>query len=129
NAGYEAAFAAALEEARARWPGIAAIAFGDLLLADIRTWREALCARLGWRALFPLFGRETAAVARDMLAGGLEAALCCVDTQQLDGRFAGRAFDARFLANLPAAVDPCGEHGEFHTCVSAGPMFGMPLVL
>lgn len=129
NARYEAAFAAALDEARARWPGIDAIAFGDLLLADIRAWREALCARLGWRARFPLFGADTAAIARDMIAGGLEAAVCCVDTQQLDARFAGRAFDAAFLADLPADVDPCGENGEFHTCVSAGPMFTSPLML
>ena len=129
NAGYEAAFAAALAEARARWPGIDAIAFGDLRLADIRAWREALCARLGWRAVFPLFGLDTAALARDMVAGGLEAAVCCVDTRQLDAAFAGRTFDARLLADLPAGVDPCGENGEFHTCVSAGPMFTVPLVL
>ena len=129
NARYEAAFAAALDEARARWPGIDLIAFGDLLLADIRAWREALCAHLGWTPLFPLFGSDTAAVARDMLAGGLRAALCCVDTERLDPTFAGRDFDAALLAALPAGIDPCGENGEFHTCVSAGPMFDRPLSL
>ncbi len=129
NAGYEAAFAATLDEARNRWPGIAHIAFGDLLLADIRAWREALCARLGWTPLFPLFGRDTSALAREMLAGGLRAALCCVDTGQLDAGFAGRDFDATLLDDLPAGVDACGENGEFHTCVAAGPMFTAPIAL
>lgn len=129
NARYEAAFAAALDEARARWPGIDRIAFGDLLLADIRAWREALCARLGWTALFPLFGADTAAVVRGMRVGGLRAALCCVDTRQLDAAFAGRDFDAGLLASLPEGVDPCGENGEFHTCVADGPMFAAPLML
>lgn len=129
NTRYEAAFAASLDEARIRWPGIRRIAFGDLLLADIRAWREALCQRLGWTAEFPLFGNDTAAIARDMLAGGLRATLCCVDTTRIDPAFAGRDYDASLLADLPADVDPCGENGEFHTCVSAGPMFSGPLRL
>ena len=116
-----------------RWRGranagpLSAIAFGDLLLADVRDWREALCARLGWRAEFPLFGSDTAALARRMVDGGLRASLCCVDTTQLDGRFGGRAFDAELLRELPAGIDPCGENGEFHTCVSDGPMFTKPV--
>jgi uncharacterized protein (TIGR00290 family) len=129
NASYEASFAAVLAQAQARWPGLSRIAFGDLFLADIRAWRDALCARLGWRAHYPLFGSDTAALARAMLAGGLRAQLCCVDTTQLDAGFAGRAFDAALLADLPATVDPCGENGEFHTCVAAGPMFARPLPL
>jgi uncharacterized protein (TIGR00290 family) len=129
NTLYEAAFAGALATARERWPGIAAIAFGDLFLADIRAWREALCARLGWTPAFPLFGSDTARLAREMHAGGLRAALCCVDTTQLDAGFAGRDFDASLLQDLPPGVDPCGENGEFHTCVSAGPMFAAPLQL
>jgi uncharacterized protein (TIGR00290 family) len=129
NASYEASFADALMRARQRWPGLRHIAFGDLFLADIRAWREALCARLGWTPLFPLFGNDTAALARAMQGGGLRASLCCVDTQQLDAAFAGRAFDAALLADLPASVDPCGENGEFHTCVSAGSMFAQPLAL
>ena len=129
NAIYEASFADALECARERWPGIGRIAFGDLFLADIRAWREALCARLGWTPLFPLFGSDTAQLARDMIAGGLRAQLCCVDITQLDAGFAGRAFDESLLRELPDAVDPCGEHGEFHTCVSAGPMLERPLAL
>lgn len=129
NARYEAAFARALETARERWPGLRHVAFGDLFLADIRAWREALCARLGWTPEFPLFGADTAALARAMLAGGLRATLCCVDTTQLDGAFAGRTFDTALLEALPGAVDPCGERGEFHTCVTAGPMFAHALDL
>lgn len=129
NATYEAAFAAALGSARERWPGLATIAFGDLLLADVRDWRQASCARLGWRALFPLFGADTARIARQMIDAGLRTHLCCVDTQLLDAGFADRAFDHALLADLPEGVDPCGENGEFHTCVSAGPMFDRPLPL
>jgi uncharacterized protein (TIGR00290 family) len=127
NATYEASFARALDEARARWPGCDAIAFGDLFLADVKAWREALCARLGWTPRFPLFGRDTATLAREMIDGGLRAQLCVVDTQQLDASFSGRAFDASLLADLPASCDPCGENGEFHTLVHAGPMFAHSL--
>lgn len=129
NARYEASFAQGLDEARTRWPGLSTIAFGDLLLADIRAWREALCARLGWAPRFPLFGADTAALARTMIAGGLHASVCCVDTQQLPADFAGRQFDAALLDALPPGCDPCGENGEFHTCVAAGPMFAQPLTL
>lgn len=129
NAGYEASFADALQRTRARWPGIAHIAFGDLFLQDIRSWRETLCARLGWTPLFPLFGSDTARLARTMQASGLRADLCCVDTNQLDAGFSGRAFDAALLGDLPAATDPCGENGEFHTCVYAGPMFSAPIAV
>lgn len=129
NTTYEAAFAGTLASTQARWPGIRDIAFGDLLLEDIRDWRRALCDRLGWHAHFPLFGSETAALAREMIDAGLVAHLCCVDTRQLDARFAGHAFDADLLRELPAEVDACGENGEFHTCVQAGPMFAQPLAL
>ncbi|MGY0561093.1 Dph6-related ATP pyrophosphatase [Luteimonas sp. A277] len=129
NAEYEAAFADGLARAAGRWPGLSTIAYGDLLLADVRDWRQALCSRLGWEALFPLFGMDTAVVARDMIATGLRTHLCCVDTQQLDAGFAGRLFDGALLDALPEGVDPCGENGEFHTCVSAGPMFASPLPL
>ncbi|MDE2406923.1 MAG: ATP-binding protein [Xanthomonadaceae bacterium] len=129
NDAYVASFTQALASARARWPGLAHIAYGDLFLPDIRAWREALCAQLGWTPLFPLFGSDTATLAREMLAGGLRAHLCCVDTTQLDAAFAGRAFDAALLSELSPAADPCGERGEFHTCVCAGPMFSTPLAL
>jgi uncharacterized protein (TIGR00290 family) len=129
NEVYEAAMAAALAEAAMRWPDVRAVAFGDLFLEDVRAWRVANLARIGWEILTPLFGSDTAALARDMQAGGLRAALCCVDTTQLDAGFAGRDFDATLLRDLPADVDPCGENGEFHTCVQAGPMFAAPLRL
>jgi len=123
NTVYEAAFASALRSARERWPRALSIAFGDLFLQDIRDYRVTMCAALGWRVLTPLFGSDTAALAREMQAGGLKAAICCVDTQQLSADFAGHDFDAELLDALPAGVDPCGENGEFHTCVRAGPMF------
>ena len=129
NATYEAAFVDALAVAQARWPGLRDIAFGDLFLEDVRAWREALCARLGWTPRFPLFGRPTDALAREMIDGGLQARLCCVDTQQLDGDFSGRAFDAALLRALPASCDPCGERGEFHTLVHDGPMFAHPIAI
>jgi uncharacterized protein (TIGR00290 family) len=129
NTAYEDSFAAALAQARDRFPGLTHIAFGDLFLEDVKAYRDALCARLGWTPVYPLFGRKTRELAEDMIAGGLRATLCCVDTQQLDGEFSGAPFDARLLAALPAGVDPCGERGEFHTCVHAGPMFGAPLAL
>ena len=129
NAAYEATFASALDTARARWPGLHHIAFGDLFLADVRAYRDVLCARLGWTPVYPLFGSDTDALANDMLDGGLRAILCCVDTQQLDADFAGRTFDTALLDVLPATVDRCGERGEFHTCVHAGPMFAKPLAL
>ena len=129
NTIYEDVFASALADASERWPGLRHVAFGDLFLADIKAYREALCARLDWTPLFPLFGSDTAALARDMIDGGLRASICCVDTQQLDPAYAGHAFDRSLLDALPPQVDPCGENGEFHTCVSDGPMFSSPLSL
>jgi uncharacterized protein (TIGR00290 family) len=129
NDDYDAAMSAALADASARWPGLRTVAFGDLFLEDIRAYRVERMSRIGWDVLTPLFGSDTAALAREMQAGGLRAALCCVDTTQLDAAFAGRDFDASLLRDLPAGVDPCGENGEFHTCVRAGPMFAAPLAL
>jgi len=129
NASYETSFAAALGRLREMFPDLADIAFGDLFLEDVRAYRDAFCARLGWTPAYPLFGRDTRELAGEMMAGGLRAVLCCVDTSQLDGGFSGAEFDARLLAALPAGIDPCGERGEFHTCVYAGPMFGAALNL
>jgi len=129
NATYEAAFAGALAQARIRWPQVHTIAFGDLFLQDIRDYRVAMCARLDWRVQTPLFGSDTTLLAREMLAGGLGAAICCVDIEQLSANFAGRDFDAALLDELPATTDPCGENGEFHTCVHAGPIFAHPLAI
>jgi uncharacterized protein (TIGR00290 family) len=125
NDAYEALMAGVFERAHAE--GIDAIAYGDLFLADIRAYREARHAGTGIGALFPLWEQPTAALARAMLDGGLRARLTCVDPAQLDGAFAGREFDAALLRALPANVDPCGEHGEFHTFAHAGPMFAAPI--
>lgn len=102
-------------------------AFADLFLADIRAYREERLAAIGRRATFPIWGRETGALARRFVDAGFAATLVCVDPRQLDPSFAGRAFDAALLRDLPAAVDPCGENGEFHTFVTAGPIFSTPI--
>lgn len=97
--------------------------FGDLFLADVRAYREERLTRVGKKAIFPLWGRDTGALAREFIAQGFEAVLVCVDPCRLDASFAGRQFDAELLADLPSDVDPCGENGEFHTFVHAGPVF------
>lgn len=128
NEAYEAAMAAGLDEARARFR-MTHVAFGDLFLEDIRGYREARMAGTGLEPLFPLWGRPTAALAREMIAGGLRATLTCVDPRRLPRSFAGRSYDAGLLRALPEEVDPCGENGEFHTFVYAGPMFERPVTV
>ncbi len=109
--------------ARAVSQGVTAIAFGDLFLADIRAYRERQLKNTGLEPLFPLWKIPTAELARDMIRAGLRAKLVCVDPAKLAAEFSGRDFDSRLLADLPAGVDPCGENGEFHSFVYAGPMF------
>jgi uncharacterized protein (TIGR00290 family) len=127
NDAYEAAFLDAVGRLGAAHPGATRVAFGDLFLEDVRAYREALLARAHVSGVYPLWGRETGALARQFVADGFEAHLVCVDTTQLDGAFAGRRFDEALLADLPPEVDPCGERGEFHTFVSAGPVFTRPI--
>lgn len=103
--------------------GVTHMIFGDLFLADIRAYREQKLAGTGITPVFPLWDRPTRALARAMIASGLEAYLATVDLKKLPAEFAGRRFDAQLLADLPEGVDPCGENGEFHTCVIAGPIF------
>jgi uncharacterized protein (TIGR00290 family) len=129
NAIYEEALAAALADLRRQQPDLRHLAFGDLFLGDVRAYREQVLPPLGWTPLFPLWGRDTAALARHFVGAGFRAILTCVDTSQLGAEFAGREFDAALLDELPAAVDPCGERGEFHTCVYAGPIFRQPLAI
>ena len=109
--------------------GFTHAAFGDLFLEDVRRYREERLAGSGLRPLFPVWGIPTPALAAQMLDGGLRARLACVDTRVLDATFVGREWDRTLLRELPAGVDPCGENGEFHTCVYAGPMFKQPLAL
>jgi uncharacterized protein (TIGR00290 family) len=127
NADYERIMGAFIERAKAG--GVASMAFGDLFLADIRAYREKQLAGTGITPIFPLWERNTYDLARGMIAAGLVAHITCVDPTKLDRSFAGRMFDAAFLADLPPGIDPCGENGEFHTFVSAGPMFREPLTV
>jgi uncharacterized protein (TIGR00290 family) len=121
NEVYEARIGEAV--ARAAQEGISHIIFGDLFLADIRAYREQKLAGTGITPVFPLWQRPTLALAQAMIASGIEAYLATVDLKKLPAEFAGRKFDAGFLTDLPDGVDPCGENGEFHTCVVAGPIF------
>jgi diphthamide synthase (EF-2-diphthine--ammonia ligase) len=99
------------------------MAFGDLFLEDIRSYRESLLDGTGLTPVFPVWGNVTEDLATEMIDGGLRAVVTCIDPDRLSADFAGREYDAEFLADLPADVDPCGEYGEFHTCVCDGPFF------
>ena len=127
NEAYETAWAAALSQAQAALGPVHHVAYGDLFLADVRQFREAQADRLGITPIFPLWGLDTARLARRFIRDGYQAYLTCVDTTQLAPDFAGRRFDTGLLADLPPGVDPCGERGEFHTCVVAGPLFRDPI--
>ena len=120
NQAYEEAMSAAYE--RATGEGVEGIAFGDLFLEDVRAYRISTLAGTGLTPVFPCWGLPTAQLAREMIATGVQAHLTCVDPQQIPASFAGRAFDAELLRDLPPVADPCGERGEFHTFVHAGPM-------
>lgn len=122
---YREAMAEMISEARAR--GVEGIAFGDLFLEDVRSYREKQLAGSGIEPLFPLWGRPTPELAEEMVASGVEAIITCIDTEQIDRRFLGRRYDRHLLEELPDSVDPCGENGEFHTFVWDGPMFRRPL--
>jgi uncharacterized protein (TIGR00290 family) len=122
---YEARMAQAF--ASAPLSGVEAVAFGDLFLEDVRAYREARLAAKDMRGLFPLWGRDTGALAREFIAAGFQATIVCVDPRALDASFAGRSYDDQLLAELPPSVDPCGENGEFHTFVHTGPVFAEPI--
>ena len=129
NDTYEIALAESLRRARETTPGLQHIAFGDLFLEDVRQWREAVLARHDWRGVYPLWGADTRALAREFVAQGHRAVLTCVDTTQLDGSFSGREYAAALLDDLPSSADPCGERGEFHTLSYGGPLFARELNL
>ena len=124
---YESKMRTAIADARAN--GFTHAAFGDLFLEDVRRYREEKLAGSGLEPLFPVWGIPTRELAEQMIAGGLRARLTCVDTRRLDESFVGREFDQSLLEDLPDGIDPCGERGEFHSCVYAGPMFNEPLTL
>ncbi len=126
NADYEQCMGAAVKQFVSE--GFTHVAFGDLFLEDVRRYREERLKGTGLTPLFPLWkAKSTAALAQEMVDGGLRAYLTCVDPRKLDRAFAGRAFDASLLADLPPGVDPCGENGEFHSFVYGGPMFAEAL--
>jgi len=127
NEVYEARMRIAVADAVAA--GFTHAAFGDLFLEDVRRYRVERLAGTGLEPLFPVWGIPTRALAEEMIAAGLRARIACVDTRTLDASFVGREFDRGLLADLPPGIDPCGENGEFHTCVYAGPMFSEPLAL
>lgn len=122
---YERTMAAAV--ARAVADGFTHVSFGDLFLEDVRRYREEKLAGTGLTPLFPLFGSDTKALAREMVAAGLGARITCLNPTVMDRKFAGREFDQSLLDELPESIDPCAERGEFHTCSYRGPMFSRPL--
>ncbi|MDR3691007.1 MAG: adenine nucleotide alpha hydrolase [Fimbriimonas sp.] len=122
---YESRMDAALKSIKMQ--GIDHVVYGDLFLEDVRGPREVQLAKHGMTGVFPLWQRGTPALASEMIESGIVAHLVCVDPKKLDASFAGRAFDRSLLADLPSQIDPCGEYGEFHTVVSAGPMFSSPI--
>ncbi|HEV7936897.1 MAG TPA: diphthine--ammonia ligase [Solirubrobacteraceae bacterium] len=126
NEVYEARFAQAWATS-APLSGVESVVFGDLFLEDVRAYREQQLTSNGRRGLFPLWGRDTSELAHEFIAGGFEATIVCVNPRALDASFAGRRFDERLLHELPPSVDPCGENGEFHTFVHAGPIFAEPI--
>ena len=125
NDGYEQLMAQTCAKAVAE--GIEGVAFGDLFLEDVRSYREKQMKGTGLEPIFPVWGFPTHELAREMIACGVKAKLTCIDTTKLDRRFAGCEFDEALLAALPAEVDPCGERGEFHSLVYAGPMLNHEL--
>ena len=125
NEAYELAMGRILEKYQA--VGVASVVFGDIFLEDIRKYREEKLAGQGLKGMFPLWKKDTRELVHMFLALGFKTVITCVDTQQLDGAFAGRKIDAQFLAELPASVDPCGENGEFHSFVYDGPIFKTPV--
>jgi uncharacterized protein (TIGR00290 family) len=121
NEEYEARMGDKLVYYQAR--GVSSVGFGDLYLEDVRQYREENLSRVGMKGLFPLWGRDTSELAHSFIGLGFKAVVTCVDSNLLDGAFVGREFDEQFLAELPSAVDPCGENGEFHSFVYDGPLF------
>jgi uncharacterized protein (TIGR00290 family) len=128
NEHYELAMHQVLSKAKMN--GVTVAVFGDLFLEDIRNYREKFLAGTGIFSMFPIWGKNTLQLSREMIDSGLKARIICVDQKQLSQSFAGREFDHQFLSELPSNVDPCGERGEFHTFAYGGPMFSreIPIV-
>jgi uncharacterized protein (TIGR00290 family) len=125
NEMYEERMASAVADACAQ--EFTHIAFGDLFLEDVRRYREERLAGTGLTPIFPLWGRPTDALSLEMIHGGLDARITCIDLRVMPANLAGCTYDEALLRELPQDVDPCGERGEFHTCVVGGPMFSRAL--
>ncbi len=125
NEEYEASMAAALNDFKNA--GVSSVVFGDIFLEDLRRYREENLAKLGMKAMFPIWRRDTTELSRSLAPSGFQAITTCVDTRKLDKRFAGRVIDKQFLDELPDGVDPCGENGEYHSFVFEGPIFKNPI--
>ena len=124
---YEREMAVAMDQAKAQ--GVTHVIFGDLFLEDVRAYRETRLQPIGITPVFPIWHRPTNALAREMIASGVDARLVCVDLKKLSKTFAGRRLDNALLADLPPGIDPCGENGEFHSFVCAGPMLARPITI
>jgi len=129
NADYDQAWGCAIARARAALGPVQRIAYGDLFLDDVRRFREEQSLRLEYTPLFPLWGKDTTKLAHEFVRDGYEAYVTCVDTAQICASFAGRKYDDALLRDLPPCADPCGERGEFHTCVVAGPNFAKAIAV
>ncbi len=127
NEVYEAAMLRAVEQARSE--GVTEMVFGDLFLEDVRAYRQRQLAGTGLTARFPLWSLPTRPLAEEMIRSGVVARVTCLDPKKVPRELAGSVFDLEFLARLPAEVDPCAERGEFHTCVTHGPMFHRPVAV
>jgi len=125
NQSYETAMRRTLQKFQTR--GVSRVAFGDIHLEDVRTYREKNLARIGMQALFPLWGSDPSTLIRDWLRQGFHAVVSCVDTRSLPASYSGRELDEAFLRELPESCDPCGENGEFHTFAWSGPVFSDPI--
>ena len=125
NEAYESAMRTVLESEKSR--GVTHVVHGDIFLESVRKYREEKLAGIGMGALFPLWGCDTGKLAREMIKAGLRAYVTCLDPRKVPRGFAGRLFDASFLADLPPKVDPLGERGEFHTFCSDAPVFSSPI--
>jgi uncharacterized protein (TIGR00290 family) len=126
NEVYEEIMARVMDDFRSR--AVYTVGFGDLFLEDLRAWREANLAKAGMTGVFPIWKRDTSQLSRQIIAMGFKSILSCVEGKVGTG-FAGRAYDERLLEDLPEGIDPCGEYGEFHSFVHAGPCFGRPLAV
>ncbi|MGO2359365.1 diphthine--ammonia ligase [Mesonia sp.] len=107
--------------------GFSHAVFGDILLEDLKVYREKELSKVGLEAVFPLWKKDTLSLAKEFIDLGYKAIVVCVSAKELDVSFCGRAFDHEFLKDLPSGVDPCGENGEFHTFVYDGPLFNNPI--